>query len=144
MWTSGGKLIRATPTSSDPVAPVLWAEDAESDQLLIRSALEGAQGGARVHFVQDGVEVLDAARRMRPRLIVLDINMPNMGGIEALRQLRQQPDLDDVPVVMFSTSGDAEEIQRSRQLGAVDYVQKPMQLDAFTEAVQTILARAKA
>lgn len=126
------------------MSPVLWAEDAESDQLLIRSALEGTTGGSRVHFVQDGAEVLDAARRMRPRLIVLDVNMPNMGGIEALRRLRQQRDLDDVPVVMFSTSGDAEEIQRSKQLGAVDYVQKPMQLDAFTEAVQTILSRAKA
>lgn len=122
---------------------VLWAEDAESDQLLIQDALRSARSAPDVQFVEDGAQVLEQAARSRPGLVVLDVNMPRMDGFEALERLRRDPAMDDVPVVIFSTSDRAEDIARSKELGASGYVQKPLRLDAFTEAVHAILERAR-
>lgn len=118
---------------------VVWAEDAEGDQVLIRSALEEMPGAPRIHFAQDGAHAVSAVKRHKPGLIVLDINMPNVDGIEALRRLRAQPDLKDVPVVMFSTAKNEDEVSACEDLGIAAFVQKPVQFDEFSKAVRGII-----
>jgi two-component system response regulator len=119
--------------------PVVWAEDAEGDQFLIRSALEAVPGAPRIRFTPDGAQVLDEVKRHRPRLVVLDINMPNVDGIEALRRLRAQPELSDLPVVMFSTARNDDELKVCEGLGIKAFVQKPVQFDEFSKAVRGII-----
>jgi CheY-like chemotaxis protein len=117
---------------------VVWAEDAEGDQVLIRSALDAAEG-ERIQFAKDGAEAVEAVKQQRPDLVVLDINMPNVDGIEALRRLRAQPDLADVPVVMFSTAKNEDEVLVCEQLGIAAFIQKPVQFEEFTKAVRGII-----
>lgn len=122
---------------------ILWAEDAPDDQYLIRSVLEGLPDVPQIRFVRDGLQAIHEAGRSPPRLLVLDVNMPMLDGVEALRRLRSDLRLDGTPVVMFSTSGDEDEVARCRQLGADDYVQKPVAFDEFSSAVLGIVARAR-
>jgi len=139
----GGDPPGPSPGPAEPAA-ILWAEDAPDDQYLIRSVLEGLPDVPQVRFVRDGLQALHEAGRSPPRLLVLDVNMPMLDGVEALRRLRSDLRLDGTPVVMFSTSGDAAEVERCRRLGADDYVRKPIAFDEFSSAVLGIVARAKA
>lgn len=123
---------------------VVWAEDAASDQMLIRHALRSASSATKVHFVEDGAQAIEATSRLHPRLVVLDVNMPGMDGFQTLENLRHDHAYDGVPIVMFSTSDRTEDIARSAELGAIAYVQKPMSLNSFTQAVHDILERARA
>jgi CheY-like chemotaxis protein len=125
------------------VPRVVWAEDAASDQMLISHALKSAVDAPKVHFVDDGAQAVEAAARIHPELVVLDVNMPGMDGFQVLDSLRHDPSYDGVAIVMFSTSDRAEDIARSAELGATAYVQKPMALNAFTQAVHDILERAR-
>jgi CheY-like chemotaxis protein len=121
---------------------LLWAEDSDADQYLIRAAAE-AFPDARLHFTVDGaglLEALDAGDR--PDLVVLDVNMPGMNGLEALRRLREGGRHRDVPVVMFSTGNEPDEVRSCLDLGAIDYVQKPVPHPQFVAAVHRILAHA--
>lgn len=119
--------------------PVLWAEDAVEDRVLIRSAAETARRPPRIRFVRDGDEAVEEAQRTTPRLIVLDVNMPRLSGVEALRHIRSKPGLHQVPVVMFSTAQNDDEVARCRDLGATAYVQKPLRFEDFVRAVRGIL-----
>lgn len=119
--------------------PVVWAEDAEGDQVLIRTAAEATGRVPRIRWARDGAEAVAAAERQPPSLIVLDVNMPRVDGIEALRRIKQSPGLRDVPVVMFSTARNEDEVARCQELGAVAFVQKPMGFDDFARAVRGIL-----
>lgn len=119
--------------------PVLWAEDVDGDQVLIRSAAATASRTPRIRFARDGAEAIEAAERQVPRLIVLDVNMPRMDGIEALRRIKSKPALRDVPVVIFSTAHNDDEVARCEELGAAAYVQKPMGFEDFERAVHGIL-----
>ena len=119
--------------------PVLWAEDEEGDQVLIRSALEDTPAAARVRFARDGAEAVDQATRQTPRLIVLDVNMPNVGGVEALRRIRGEPGLRDVPVVMFSTARNEDEVAACESLGIKAFVRKPTDYEEFCKTVRGIV-----
>lgn len=121
---------------------VVWAEDAGDDQFLIRSALEPMPDAPRNRFAIDGAEAVAEVRRRKPRLIVLDINMPNVDGIEALRRLRAQHDLDNVPIVMFSTAKNPNEVLVCNALGVTAFVQKPVKFEQFSDAVRGIIALA--
>jgi len=118
---------------------VVWAEDALGDQFLIRSSLEGVAGAPRIRFVLDGAQAVAEVRRQRPALVVLDINMPNVNGIEALRRMRANPEFSDLPVVMFSTARNEAEVRVCEELGAKSFVQKPSGYDDFSQAVREIL-----
>jgi two-component system response regulator len=118
---------------------ILWAEDDRQDQQLIQAALEGSTPEPRISFVEDGMAVLEAVGRDLPDLVVLDLKMPRMGGLEALRRLRAEPATRHVPVIVFSSGSLPNEIAQCRQLGVLDVVQKPIEFGLFVNAVQGIV-----
>ena len=132
----------ADPQAAGDPMPVVWAEDEPSDQFMIRSALEEFPAAPRIRWANDGEAAVAAAQAQRPRLIVLDINMPRVDGIEALRRIRADPALDDVPVVMFSTARRSNEVEECEGLGVAAFVQKPTQFQEFANAVHHIVGLA--
>lgn len=129
----------------DPPSPhakrVDWAEDSVEDQYLIRHALDELHG-AEVRFFEDGQALLDGLADRLPDLVVLDIRMPRMGGMEALRAIRRDPRFAGLPVTMFSTAKIEHELAECAALGVRAYVQKPTAFADFTAAVQRVLASA--
>jgi CheY-like chemotaxis protein len=118
---------------------ILWAEDDPADQDLIRASLESLPRPPRVDFAEDGVSLLEGIARDPPSLVVLDLKMPRMGGLDTLRTLRGEPSTRAVPVVVFSSGSLPDEIALVRALGVRDVVQKPIGFDAFAAAVQAIV-----
>jgi CheY-like chemotaxis protein len=119
---------------------VLWAEDSAEDRYLIRDALREIRYTGEVSFVEDGREALEALDSWLPGRVVLDIGMPRMSGLEALRQLRARPDSAKVPVSVFTGRQDPGLEQTCRGLGVDPFVSKPIHLPAFNAAVATALA----
>jgi CheY-like chemotaxis protein len=119
---------------------VLLVEDDPADAMLIGDAL--AQRGSRnLTQVEDGVEALDYLRdssNARPDLIVLDLNMPRMNGRELLAILKADEDLRTIPVVVLTTSSAPDDVTGAYQRYANAYVTKPVNLDDFDRAVQSI------
>jgi two-component system, response regulator len=122
---------------------IAWAEDDPQDQQLIRAALEGTAPTPHITFAGDGVALLDAVGRQPPTLVVLDLKMPRMGGLETLRRLRAEPATRNLPVVVFSSGSLPDEIDQCHRLGVLDTVQKPIEFGAFVAAVQGIVAAAR-
>ena len=116
---------------------IVWAEDTESDRFLIETALGP---GVDVAFAEDGRQAVELVRTHRPALTVLDLKMPRVGGIAALRSLRADPALARSRVVIFSSSHQSEEVDEARALGATAYVQKPIGFGPFQAAVRAIAA----
>lgn len=118
---------------------ILWAEDSAQDQHLVRAALDELKRRPKVAFVEDGVALLEIVAAARPRLVVLDLQMPRLGGLEVLQRLRQSPKLRDLPVVIFTSSSHPRDVEECRRLGVADYVSKPMEFDDFCSAVDRVL-----
>jgi CheY-like chemotaxis protein len=112
---------------------VLLIEDNAGDTRLIGQILAECQLPVKLHVARDGEQALQmlAANNLKPSLIVLDLNLPKIGGIELLKRYKNR----DIPVVVFSSSGYTEEVEEALSLGACQYVQKPMDVQAFTDAV---------
>ncbi|MDZ7640779.1 MAG: response regulator [Desulfurivibrio sp.] len=136
-----------TNTNSKPIT-ILLAEDDEDDYLLISETLEEYRLQNRVEWVKDGEELLDYLKRRhgyadpavspRPSLILLDLNMPRKDGREALREIKADPKLRSIPVVILTTSSADEDIVRSYDLGANSYIRKPIRFHDFVEEVRGI------
>lgn len=126
-----------------PLTRILWAEDGLDDQYLIKHALGQLADKATVQFVEDGVQALEQLRGALPDLLVLDINMPVLDGLETLRRVRQDERTKALPVVVFSTGREEQAVAASRQLGALEYLQKPFHYADFTTAVGRILELAR-
>ena len=120
------------------MSQILWAEDEESDQLLILEALRHLPYRHHAEFVHDGVDLLARLDSETPGLIVLDLGMPRMGGVETLGQIRSGPKRR-IPVVVFTGHDDSAESQQCLQLGARDVVRKPTDFNEFRSAVQRIV-----
>ena len=127
------------------LASILLVEDDPGDVMLIRDALAEHKVGNTVSVVSDGVEAMEFVRGEgsyagveRPDLVLLDLNLPRLSGLEVLAQLKQDPELLDVPVVMLTTSQADEDILRSYKLHANAYVSKPVDFEGFTEAIRQI------
>lgn len=121
---------------------ILWAEDDRQDQQLILAALEDARPAPRLAFAEDGVALLKEVGRRFPDLVVLDLKLPRMGGLEALRRLRGEAATRHVPVAIFSSGSLPDEIAQCRELGVLGTVQKPIEFSAFVAAVRGILGMA--
>ena len=124
---------------------VLLVEDDEGDVLMTREAFEFYKIRNTLHVVTDGEQALQFLHRTgpytdapRPGLILLDVNLPRRSGLEVLAELKQDPELLDVPVVMLATSQADEDILRSYKLHANAYVSKPVDFEAFTAAIRQI------
>jgi CheY-like chemotaxis protein len=122
---------------------VLLVEDDPGDTLMIREAFEHHSITHELHHVADGVEALaflrgegEYAGRPRPHLILLDLNLPRMDGRQVLKEIKGDPELRAIPVVVLTTSEADEDILRSYELHANAYVTKPVDFDRFIEAVR--------
>src|SRR5580692_3651569 len=124
---------------------VLLVEDDEGDILMTREAFEFHKIRNPLHVVTDGEQALHFMRRAgpyadapRPGLILLDVNLPRLSGLEVLAELKRDPDLLLIPTVMLTTSQAEEDILRSYELHANAYVSKPVDFEHFIEAIRQI------
>jgi chemotaxis family two-component system response regulator Rcp1 len=124
---------------------ILLVEDSPGDVRLTREALRDAKVQNILHVASDGMEATSFLRRKgkfseapRPDLILLDLNLPKKGGREVLEEIKQDPSLKSIPVVILTTSSAEEDILRSYQLHANCYITKPVDLDQFLKVVKTI------
>ena len=129
-------------------ATLLLAEDDPDDCLLVRQALEKSRLASDLRCVEDGEELLDYLRRRgkfadpkqspRPGLILLDLNMPRKDGREALREIRNDPKLRAIPIVVLTTSKSEEDVARAYNLGVNSYIIKPVRFAALVEVMEAI------
>ncbi|MFF5563450.1 response regulator [Streptomyces sp. NPDC012623] len=124
---------------------VLLVEDDAGDELMTREAFEDNKIRNTLHVVRDGEEALDFLYRRgahqgapRPDLVLLDLNLPKYDGRQVLEQIKTDPELSLIPVVVLTTSSAEEDILRSYKLHANAYVTKPVDLDQFIAAVRQI------
>lgn len=127
---------------------ILLAEDDADDRLLVREALAEGRVLNELRCVEDGEELLDYLRRQgryadpetspRPGLVLLDLNMPRKDGREALREIKADPDLRRIPVVVMTTSKAEEDIFRSYDLGASSYITKPVTFERLVELMKVM------
>jgi CheY-like chemotaxis protein len=135
-----------TPSTKSPV--FLMAEDDPDDRLLAKDALNEAQVDAELHFVENGEELLDylwhrgrysePASSPRPGVILLDLNMPRKDGREALRDIKADPDLRRIPVVVLTTSKADTDIGGIYELGANSFISKPVQFNALVRVMKMV------
>jgi CheY-like chemotaxis protein len=132
------------PTRLD-VIHVLLIEDDDGDVLMTREAFEHHKIRNHLHVVQDGEEALQFLHREgpyadapRPGLILLDLNLPRRDGREVLAELKADPELRVIPVVVLTTSEAEEDILRSYSLHANAYVSKPVDFDRFIDVIRQI------
>lgn len=127
---------------------ILMADDDPDDRLLTRKALAESRVLNDLHFVEDGEQLLDFLRHRgafsdpdkspRPGLILLDLNMPRKDGREALAEIKADPELRRIPVVVMTTSQAEEDIFRSYDLGASSFITKPVTFDRLVELMRTL------
>jgi len=124
---------------------VLLVEDDPGDVLITREAFEENKVRNQLNVVNDGVKALAYLRREdiyadapRPDLILLDLNLPKMGGHEVLEQIKSDADLQSIPVVVLTTSDAEEDVLRSYNLHANAYVTKPVDFERFLSVVRQI------
>lgn len=124
---------------------VLLVEDDAGDARLIIESLRNSRIRNRVTVVDDGAEVMSYLRRegehadaLRPDLVVLDLNLPGRHGLEILRDMRDDPDLSNLPVVVLTTSAAESDIVQSYEQRANAFVTKPIDLSQFATVVGAI------
>jgi two-component system, chemotaxis family, response regulator Rcp1 len=127
------------------VVEVLVVEDNPPEARLIAEILLHGSVRKNVRIAGDGDEALAFLRRQgpfvdaaRPSLVILDLNLPGMDGREVLREIKNDPKLRCIPVVVLTTSGAPIDVRHAYDLQANAYLVKPVGLDAFTEAVQAV------
>jgi len=124
---------------------ILLVEDSPSDAALTREALEAGKITNNLNHVVNGVAAMEYLRRQgkfakapRPDLIMLDLNLPRKDGREVLEELKNDPSLKIIPVIVLTTSRSDQDILRSYELNANCYITKPVDFQHFIEVVKSI------
>jgi CheY-like chemotaxis protein len=127
---------------------VLVAEDDPDDCLLVREAWQENHLPSEIRFVSDGEELMDYLKRRgpysgpawspRPDLILLDLNMPRKDGREALKEIKSDPALRQIPVVVLTTSESEEDIARTYDLGVNSFIVKPVSFEKVVDLMRMI------
>ena len=127
---------------------ILMADDDDDDYLLTRKALQESRLLNTMFRVQDGEELLAYLRHQgkyedrkqfeRPGVILLDLNMPRKDGREALKEIKSDPDLRDIPVVVFTTSKAEEDIYKTYELGVNSFITKPVTFENLIQVMKTL------
>jgi CheY-like chemotaxis protein len=128
--------------------PILLVEDSPEDYEVTVRAFKKANLANPVFRCQDGEEALnfiyqrgayaDPARAPRPGIILLDLNLPGTDGRQVLAQIKGDPRLRSIPVVVLTTSADVRDVESCYRAGANSYIQKPVSLDSFLRAIQVL------
>lgn len=138
------------PQKVSPVRPnlILMAEDDSDDRLLARDALAESGLAMEIRFVEDGVELMDYLNRRnqfmqpenspRPSLIILDLNMPRKDGREALQEIKTDPELRRIPVVVLTTLTGGPDIAKVYELGANSFITKPVAFNALIGLLKSV------
>jgi len=134
-------------TDARPIT-ILIADDDADDRMMASEALEESRLANDLRFVEDGEELLDylygrgrfagEGAAPRPGLILLDLNMPRKDGREALREIKGDPSLRSIPVVVLTTSKAEEDIYRTYDLGVNSFITKPVQFESLVEVMKTL------
>ncbi len=127
---------------------ILVADDDPDDRMLIKDAFEEARLNNEIHFVEDGEQLLAYLRRegeyanmageVYPGIILLDLNMPKKDGREALREIKSDPALKRIPVVVLTTSRAEEDIIRTYGLGVSSFITKPVTFEGLVDVVKAL------
>jgi CheY-like chemotaxis protein len=135
-------------TSKKKSVVIVVAEDDPEDCLFIKDAFKEGLLVNGLRFVEDGEELMDYLRHggkfkdpsssPRPGIILLDLNMPKKDGREALKEIKSDPDLRSIPVVILTTSKEEEDILRSYDQGANSYITKPVTFAGLVEAIKAM------
>lgn len=120
---------------------LLLIEDEEDIASLIK--LQGEIAGYKVHTESDGLNGYLAVERERPDIIILDIMLPGLNGLDVCRKIKNNPDLRDIPIVMISAKSEELDVVLGLELGADDYVAKPFSLKVLFSRVKAVLRRGK-
>jgi CheY-like chemotaxis protein len=127
---------------------ILMADDDADDRLMTKDAFEESRVANDLRFVEDGVELMDYLKRRgkyadpatspRPGLILLDLNMPKKDGREALEEIKADPALKNIRVVILTTSKAEADIYRTYNLSAASYITKPVTFEGLVEVIKTL------
>lgn len=127
---------------------ILLVEDRPEDAELAMLALKNSHLANNIHWVEDGVEAmefLNASGRYKsrnpnflPRIILLDLKLPKISGLEVLAKIRKNKATKKIPVIILTTSNTTKEINKAYELGANSYIVKPVDFDKFLETVKNI------
>ncbi|MBL9084389.1 MAG: response regulator [Planctomycetales bacterium] len=127
---------------------ILMADDDADDRLMTREAFEASRLANDLKFVENGVELLDYLYRRgkysdpasspRPSIILLDLNMPKKDGREALEEIKKDPNLRGIRVIILTTSKAEEDIYRTYDLGAASYITKPVTFESLVDIIRTL------
>ena len=126
---------------------ILMADDDADDRMLAEDAMKESRLSNTFRCVEDGQELMDYLTRTgkyairdapRPGLILLDLNMPRKDGRQALHEIKSDPELRRIPVVILTTSKTEEDVLRSYDLGANSFITKPVTFDRLVEIVRTL------
>ena len=124
---------------------ILLVEDSPGDVRLTREALKDAKMHINLHVASDGIEAMAFLNRegqyadvRRPDLILLDLNLPRKDGRQVLEEIKENPALMTIPIVILTTSASEEDILRSYRLHANCYISKPVDLDGFLKVIKSI------
>ncbi|MFO8129102.1 MAG: response regulator [Bacteroidales bacterium] len=125
---------------------ILMADDDPDDRLMAEEALEESRLKNELYLVKDGEELMDFLHRRnkyrdpesspRPGIILLDLNMPRKDGREALREIKSEPSLRSIPVIVLTTSKAEEDILRTYNLGANSFITKPITFEGLVEVLK--------
>jgi len=119
---------------------ILVAEDETDIRELVAFSLINI-AGYQVVKARNGVEAVEMARTELPDLILMDVRMPKMTGVEACAKLKEIPETEDIPVVFLSAMGQEQEIKQGMNVGAIEYILKPFAPDVLMSKVHEILKR---
>lgn len=127
---------------------ILMADDDPDDRLLVQDAFDEIRLANPLVFVEDGIELMDYLRRNGayahlagtplPGLILLDLNMPKKDGRETLKEIKSDPALRAIPVVVLTTSNAEEDILRTYDLGTNSFIVKPVTFDKLVEIIRKV------
>ncbi len=136
------------PRSQAPAAPLKKTEPVvllvDDDPIFTRIATLGLSPHYRVELARDGNEAVARARALLPDVIIMDVFMPNRDGLDALRELQSRPETERIPVILLSARPELPERIRPAELGAADFVAKPLPPSALLTRVQATLQRSRA
>jgi two-component system, chemotaxis family, response regulator Rcp1 len=124
---------------------VLLVEDSPGDVRLTREALKDAKVHINLHVAADGMQAMEFLKREgkyagvpRPDLILLELNLPKKDGREVLEEIKENPALQSIPIVILTTSSSEEDVLKSYRLHANCYISKPVDLEGFLKVVKSI------
>ncbi|MFW9876127.1 MAG: response regulator [Candidatus Thorarchaeota archaeon] len=127
-------------------AKILLVEDNIADIRIMKEILQDYEVVNNLYIVRDGVEAIDFLRKKgkfsdvnTPNLILLDLNLPKKNGFEVLEEIKQDPDLKRIPVVILTVSGAKEDLRKAYNLHANCYVIKPLEMKEFYKVVESIV-----